>query len=124
MSFSAVYSNGLQALQDVGGVSVTYQRGSDTVSVTALIGDTRVELADNYGGVTVTSPIRDYIIRVSDLVLGGSVIEPAAGDQIRETSGSTTYVFEVMPAGADTAFRYSDRYRTAWRIHTKHVDTV
>tara|TARA_Y100000593_G_scaffold33191_1_gene65185 strand:- start:7 stop:408 length:402 start_codon:yes stop_codon:yes gene_type:complete len=122
VSFSSAYALAFKTAQAVAGVSVTYARGSDTVAVTALVGDTRLEVADEYGGTTVVARVRDYIVKVSELVLDSVTVEPQAGDQISETRGSTTYVYEVMSAGADQPYRPSDRHGNTWRIHTKLID--
>lgn len=124
MSFSSVYAVAFKTAQAVAGVSVVYKRDSDTVTITALVGDTRMELSADYGSTTVTSRVRDYIVNAADLVLSSVTVEPQAGDQVRETRGSTTYVFEVMSAGADEPFRPSDRHGNTWRIHTKLVDEI
>lgn len=124
VSFSSVYAVAFKTAQAVAGVSVVYKRDSDTVTITALVGDTRMELSADYGSTTVTSRVRDYIVNAADLVLSSVTVEPQAGDQVRETRGSTTYVFEVMSAGADEPFRPSDRHGNTWRIHTKLVDEI
>lgn len=58
-----------------------------------------------------------------DLVLGGATALPKAGDRVRETDGGKVFVYEVMAPGNEPAWRYSDPYRRALRIHTKHVAT-
>lgn len=112
----------IASLKSIEGIAVTYRRGSDTVSISAVVGDTRIELAEQYAGTTVIGRVRDYIVQASDLVLGGSTTEPQIGDQIDETRGSATYTFEVMSAGADAPYRPSDRHGKSWRIHTKLID--
>jgi len=102
--------------------SVSYARGASTVEVQATIGRTEFEQADEFGIVTKTES-RDYLIRTADLVLDGQPTLPKRGDQIRETDGSTTFVFEVLSPGDEPVFRYSDPYRKALRIHTKHIAT-
>ena len=102
--------------------SVSYARGASTVEVQATIGRTEFEQADEYGIVTKTES-RDYLIRTADLVLDGQATLPMRGDQIRETDGTTTFVYEVLSPGDEPVFRYSDPYRKALRIHTKHIAT-
>ncbi|HNO80458.1 MAG TPA: hypothetical protein PKN33_20615 [Phycisphaerae bacterium] len=101
---------------------VSYQRGVDSVEVAATIGRTEFEQADEYG-VLHRIESRDYIIRTADLVLAGETVLPKAGDQIRETDDAITHVYEVMAPGGEPPWRYSDSYRVALRIHTKHVKT-
>jgi len=102
--------------------SVSYVRGASTVEVQATIGRTVFEQADDFGIVTKTES-RDYLIRAADLVLDGQVTLPKRGDQIRESDGTTTFVYEVLSPGDEPVFRYSDPYRKALRIHTKHIAT-
>ena len=102
--------------------TVSYVRGSSTVEVQATIGRTVFEQADEFGIVTKTES-RDYLIRMADLVLDGQQTLPKRGDQIRETDGTTTFVYEVLSPGDEPVFRYADPYRKALRIHTKHIAT-
>lgn len=102
--------------------SVSYARGASTVAVQATVGRTEFEQADEYGIVHKTES-RDYLIRTADLVLDGQAAMPKRGDQIRETDGTTTVVYEVLSPGDEPVFRYSDPYRKALRIHTKHIAT-
>ena len=102
--------------------TVTYQRGASTVDVAATVGRTTFEQADEFGGIQRLES-RDYLIRTVDLVLDSETVLPTAGDQIRETVGASVFVYEVMAPGSEPPFRYSDPYRKALRIHTKHVAT-
>lgn len=101
---------------------VTYQRGAESVEVSASIGRTVFEQADEYGAV-VRHEARDFLILAVDLVLGGQAVLPERGDRIRETQGSRIFVYEVMAPGKEPAWRYSDPYRKTLRIHTKQVDS-
>ena len=102
--------------------AVVYWRGTDSVEVQATIGETTFEQADDFGIVEKTQS-RDFLIRTADLVLDGVPSLPQAGDQIKEPLGTTVYVYEVMAPGTEPDYRYSDPYRKALRIHTKHVAT-
>ena len=103
-------------------VDVVYERGAEQVPVKATIGKTEFELDDG-SGVVVRIQSRDYLIHAADLQLSGSPTLPVAGDRIRETQGDKTFVYEVMAPGNEPPWRYSDPYRKALRIHTKHVAT-
>ncbi len=102
--------------------TVTYQRGTKVVILPATIGRTEFEQADEYGAIHKTES-RDFLVRTADLVLGGAATLPEAGDQIRETDGSKTFVYEVMAPGGEPPWRYSDPYRRTLRVHAKHVAT-
>lgn len=102
--------------------SVEYRRGMDAVSLSATVGRTVFEQADEYGIVHRTES-RDYLVLTTDLVLAGVKAVPRAGDRVRETDGDQVFVYEVMALGAEPPYRYSDPYRRTLRIHTKHVGT-
>ena len=101
---------------------MVYHRGALSVEVSATIGQTTFEQADEFGGIQRLES-RDYLIRTADLMLDTELVLPAPGDRIHETSGASLFVYEVMAPGGEPPFRYSDPYRKALRIHTKHVAT-
>ena len=102
--------------------TVVYERGSDSVELSATIGRTEFEQADEYGTVHRIEA-RDYLVRAEDLVLAGQQTLPQAGDRIREIDGAQTFIYEVMAPGTEPPWRYSDANRRTLRIHTKHVAT-
>lgn len=99
---------------------VAYLRGADQVEVDATIGRTEFEQADEYGVIHRTES-RDYLVSAADLVLGGVVELPKAGDRIRETDGEQLLIYEVLAPGGEPPWRWSDRHRRMLRIHTKYV---
>ncbi len=102
--------------------TVTYLRGGDSVDVAATLGRTVFEQADEYGIVHRTEA-RDFLVLTADLVLSGTAVLPKTGDHIREPAGDQIFIYEVMAPGGEPPWRYSDSYRQALRIHTKHVGT-
>jgi hypothetical protein len=100
---------------------VVYWRGAQQAAVQATVGRTLLKLDDGYGGVRMEWTDRDFLIHAADLVLGGTPALPERGDLIRETVGTTTFVYEVMAPGKEPAWRWSDVYRKVLRIHTKQV---
>lgn len=101
---------------------MVYQRGGASVEVQATVGRTEFEQADDAGLIHRVES-RDFIVRSADLDVGEGVTLPKPGDRIRETSGTSVFVYEVNAPGGETPWRYSDPYRTSLRIHTKHVAT-
>ena len=101
---------------------VTYHRGGDSVALSATIGRTEFEQADEFGVIHKIES-RDYLVTTTDLVLAGIQSLPKAGDQVRETDGAMTFVYEVMAPGSEPPYRRSDPYRRTLRIHTKHIGT-
>lgn len=102
--------------------TVTYQRGASSVELQATLGETTFEQADEYGIVQKIES-RDFLLRTADLVLDSEQTLPKSGDRIRDTQGTQVFVYEVSAPGNEPPFRYSDPYRTALRIHTKHIAT-
>lgn len=101
---------------------VVYQRGGASVEVSATVGRTEFEQADDAGLIHRVES-RDFIVWSADLDLGEGVTLPKPGDRIRETSGTSVFVYEVNAPGGETPWRYCDPYRTSLRIHTKHIAT-
>lgn len=103
-------------LADKAAVTVTYRRGQDSASVPAVLGQTQWAFVGP-DGAEVEMATRDYIIRVSDLVLAGQPVSPQRGDVIDE-AGET---FEVSAPVSEPVWRWNDAYRNAYRIHTNKV---
>ena len=101
--------------------AVSYHRGGESVELDATVGQTIFEVEREFGLERVES--RDFLIRAADLLIGAAVVEPQAGDRIKETVGADVLVFEVIAPGAEPPWRYSDPGRKTLRIHTKRVDT-
>ena len=108
-------------MQTAAGVSIVYTRGAYTVDLTPWVG--RTVFASNLeGNARIEWGDRDYLITAAQLILNGSVVEPAVGDRITETVGGTSMAFEAMrPDTGEPCWRYSDPGRTLLRVHTKRV---
>lgn len=105
---------------DFGGVTITYQRGINSVSLTATPSMHRYEMADSEGfGITALS--RDYLVRAADLVIGGTEIVPRAGDRVTETISGVSTTFEVMALGELKESEPLDTNGLILKIHTKKI---
>jgi len=102
--------------------TVVYERDASSVEVQATLGETTFEQADDFGIVQKIES-RDFIVRTGDLVLDDQPALPKSGDRIRDTDGEQVFIYEVSAPGSEPPFRYSDPYRKAFRIHTKHIAT-
>jgi hypothetical protein len=102
--------------------TVSYVRSGVALEWAATVGRTVFEETDAFGSVHRLES-RDYLGRAEDLVIGGDVFEPVAGDQIKEQMGSGVAVYEVMSPGGEPPFRYSDPDHLTVRVHTKRVGT-
>jgi hypothetical protein len=87
---------------------VTYQRPPNSYTVNATYGKTSVEVADE-SGMVVVAKVWDFLIQANELSF-----DPEPGDII-EADGRQ---HEVMNLNGE-CWRWSDPYRTTYRIHTK-----
>jgi hypothetical protein len=95
---------------------VVYRRGDETWIAVATLGQTQVEIGADVGA-TVTSHVRDFLVSASALPLG----EPRVGDVIE----SDVRRYEVIALGDDLrGWRWSDPFRTTYRIHTQDVGPI
>jgi len=101
---------------------VVYQRAAVSVEVNATVGKTIFQVDNGYGA-RERIEARDYLIATAELILSGSPVLPKRGDHIRETQGTTVFVYEVLAPGKEPEWRYSDLYRQTLRIHTKLIGT-
>jgi hypothetical protein len=114
-------------LQSRAGVSVTYTRDAGTpqeqsVQVTAITGGERQPITEPQARATRVDRLeRDFLIRSSELLLGGASVVPAEGDRITETIDGVVCVFESIKTPTEPAWRYTDATRAMIRIHTKQV---
>jgi hypothetical protein len=102
--------------------TVTYVRNGVAIEWAATVGRTVFEETDAFGAVHRLES-RDYLGCSRDLVIGGEIFEPAAGDQVKEQIGASVAVYEVMSPGGEPPFRYSDPDHITVRVHTKRVGT-
>jgi hypothetical protein len=110
-------------LQAHAATTVVYRRGGESLSVCATLGRTLLKLDDGLGGTRLEWTDKDFLIPGEALILGGSVALPRRGDLIRQTIGTTTWVYEVLAPGDEPPWRWSDPYQRMLRVHTKHVAT-
>lgn len=113
--FETAIAKGLAKVKAVAGVPVTIARGSASAEVEkAIRGSSPVEVTDS-NGQRILITRRDFLIDADDYDFGDGPVEPKSGDEI--TDGTDTY--EVAPLGGRNApWRWSDRARTRYRIHT------
>lgn len=101
------------------GVSVTYTRGGQQVTLTVWVGQTQFTRTTDDPGASVVTAERDYLIGAQDLAAAGIAGTPRRGDKITETIAGTAYTFELQPSAGEPEWRYSDQARTTYRVHVK-----
>lgn len=94
------------------GQKVTYSREGRTADVVATVESTTVEVDDGTGIVFETE-VWDFIIDAADLF-----DEPKRGDAITWVNNGKTHRYDVRPPSGQEAWRWSDSYHRAYRIHT------
>lgn len=107
-------------LKRAAGVTITYTRGTNSVSITATVSMHEYDVIDTDGVVTAVTS-RDYVIHSADLILAAVEVLPRAGDRIAETIDGTAETFEVMPLAGTRAFDPVDPDSVLLKIHTKKV---
>lgn len=109
----------LGAAKQAVAVDVTIKRGETSVVTTAGLGQSRFELIQ--GDVIKDVRSLDLLIAIDDYDLGSGPVIPADGDVYAIDDGVTVIVMEACPYPPEPAWRYTDRFRTCYRIHTKQT---
>ena len=102
------------------GTPVIYCRVGAELEITATVGRSNFELADEAGSI-VNCETRDFLVSASALLLNGQPFLPRAGDRIVEASGDKRLINEVLALGDEPPFKWCDPYRRTLRIHTKYI---
>lgn len=98
--------------------TVTYTRGTTTLTISATPGAVRQPSELVEPGVVLVTSDRDYLIAASDLTFG----EPVIGDRITETINGVSETYEVKtPGDGRKAWEWHDRDHTTYRVHTLKV---
>lgn len=105
-------------LQEHASESVTYARSAQSVTVTAVIGQSEETAVDTNGAILVVRHC-DFLIPKTALTFGNGAIEPQPGDRITRASGS---VWQVQPTNDGRGYREAaNGIDPDWRIHAKRV---
>lgn len=104
-------------LKDAASDAVTINRGDQSATVNATIGNSVFE-AEGQNGIIETWESRDFILKTSDLPFGN----PQRGDKITETVAGENCVYEVTAPRGTPLFHYADAFQASVRLHTKRID--
>jgi len=108
-------------LKTAAGRTVTYHRGVDSVSITA-VGSAMTHTIPNEDGIGTQHHSYDWTIAADDLVLDGETVTPRPGDQISETIGSQTVWWEVLDlADSRPCVEWLDSIGDLLTVHSKEV---
>ncbi len=98
---------------------ITYRRAAQTVIVNATLGRRDFEADSTEGRLYIRA--NDFLVRTTDLVLGGQAILPERGDQIDVDFSGQVATFEVLAQDGIPPWEYSDPHQLMLRIHTKRI---
>lgn len=104
-------------LASAAGRTVAYQRGASSATVTATVGRSQFEAA-NQSGVIEVWESRDFLIQTSSFPFG----LPVRADRVVETVGGSQVTYEVATPRGIPVYHYSDAFRSMLRVHTKAID--
>lgn len=105
-------------LQDVAGECVTYVRGSQTIELECVPGESRFESVRGDGSV-VEVRTEDFIVQQDAIDFGSGPTEPERKDKIVHTVNGVEKTYEVLPDEGIKHFRVTDSHGVGYRIHTK-----
>lgn len=100
--------------------TVTYSRGQVSALIPATHGRTERQTTDEEGTIYTSHTDADFLITVSDLLLGEAPVEPRPGDRIAETVGNVTRVYEVLPRSGQPCYQL-DPTSQLYRVFTKRI---
>ena len=111
-------------LRDHASHMVVYVRGVQSVPLLAVPAQSELEQSEA-GGLRVAHSDQDWLLKASDLVLGGLHSLPAAGDRIEDRlDDGRLAIYEVMqPDGNSLPYRLMDSYGSMIRVHSRRVST-
>lgn len=107
------------SLQMLGGESVIYRRGNDSIDIIAVPVRTSHDDYSTEDDVSLTARERDWIVLTEELVLDGVMISPQRGDEIDFIDAlERKHTFQVLPRAGDRCFRHTDPTLAQLRIYS------
>lgn len=103
------------------GRTVTYRRGTQSVSITAVTirGRRSVIGAD---GVAILITTYEWQVKATDLLFSGTQVEPRPGDIIVESSGGTSVKYQVLDMDdQNPCYEFLDENGAELIIRTKRM---
>lgn len=109
-----------QSVKAINGVEVTLSRGAAVGSVTAVPGDTLVDVQTE-DGQTVRGKVRDFLVSRSDFEsIIGIGEKPERGDRFVEMVADFERTFDAIELGGEVS-RWWDKSGQVLRVHTVEV---
>ena len=109
--------------QSINKETVSYHRGSDSISGLDAERVIAIDPEEVYPGVPITRLDKlDWLIDTADLILLGSPITPRRGDYIQDSTGQKWRVVSYMDS--QPLYEYTTSTRVRMRIHSEEVGEV
>ncbi len=106
------------------GISITYERDADSVTLIAMQGESSHQTFNPHG-IFVNIHSHDFLCPTEDLVLSGNPVTPQRGDRITviDAVDGTTRIYEVYPP-ADSMDTHTpeDDYHRIVRVYTRMIN--
>lgn len=99
--------------------SVTLKRGTQSASISATPGG-KIELQEADTEFYVERQQLDWLITAAAYKVAGVAVEPKRADILEWTTGGVTHKFVVTAQGNEPVYRFSDRHRVLYRVHTEY----
>jgi hypothetical protein len=116
MSISNTILNAIRTAQATRGLLLEIRRGElSTFAVPAVILET-VFAEIGPDGTLIRSRTRDFLIAAEDYRFSSTVVKPAEGDLLIETTDKIR-TYEALPSAGEGAARHGDPHYQTWRIH-------
>lgn len=106
-----------RAAAHVQGGDILYQRGANSVTITATFGRSQF-VVEAAGETRIEHTDRDFLFPAESLVLAGQATVPRKGDRIT-VAGE---VFEALPVDREQCYRRADPQGNMIRVFTKRID--
>ncbi len=108
-----------EQLKSQGSTSVTYARGSDSVTIAATLGRHRPKQTGELVGLEVDQFVIVMTFNAADLVLNSNLTTPAKRDLVTFTDHGISFEYEVMPIDGERCWKESDAFGQRIEIHLK-----
>jgi hypothetical protein len=95
---------------------VTYVRGPDSVTLTAVIGQQEFLIGTGPGRSKLIRSDRDFFIKAAELKLGGELVTPEKGDKVLDFDGT----YELASFNDEPWFQ-ADQDGIELQCHTRRV---
>jgi hypothetical protein len=121
MSIEAALRVGAKALAKASGLTVTIQRGSQTIEeVPCGLGSSSFDvIAADGSAITIRS--QDFLILAQEYDFGDGPVEPQRGDRIIRTEDDGDHTYELLDVPTAPSWRWSEAWHVRLRLHTKQI---